>query len=781
MSDPDPVPSEAPPAPSRISDRAALEAALAGAASLVLGRLLLGRGAGLLAGTAAITARLLADAAKQRKENAEAVTAAVEAKAEAMLEEITEEAAETEGWPPEPEVPPGAKPFPEAVHLFSEPVPDAMAVEAIVEQEEAIIEEVAEEVAEDDGWPSGEEREFKHLAHLNHLSKASSSAPADPFANLFEEGPPSEVTARPLPVAEVEAKIEGFPDDKKATGFGEHHVPVVPQERAAWSLPAFPSLAAAVPGQPAAPESPAGPARAPEQASPEMPAFPDLELDLPDPEEIWIRAKAETAPISLPEGPPAASSPAGPEEALARAESSPFMILPPTTPQTVRQEWAGATDVTNPFTALITQPVPLPEPEPPVPEPEPEPSVPTPESAMVPALSSTPVVLPVASIVLEPPQMAAPVAVERPIVAVSPSTAAVVAADLPVISLKAPSNPAAIPQESKPIEPLLITPAVETLPQDPTAAICPGVPPRSSEIPTTGSAFKAWAVLVLIAAILTFLYRCELQRVEETKTSARPVPAGLPGKPLASLVAPETVAITAPAAAPADDASATKTGPALDQNFPPGSPEEKARQVLERLMMARSANELAGLVRLPVEAMRQAIEYFPDGNLHPVPILGITLEAIESMAKSSYKVRIFRVVTDRVPSGFPVAVEDTVEGPRIDFTAFVQCRDQLLDEFVKQPAAGPGRFLVVLRRGHYFGEDLTQTELDRMICLEVTSPNPSSAKYPVFVPRDTELGRLALRSFDWDKTYTPLVELAHANRHMALNAIVEETWRRGAP
>ncbi len=93
---------------------------------------------------------------------------------------------------------------------------------------------------------------------------------------------------------------------------------------------------------------------------------------------------------------------------------------------------------------------------------------------------------------------------------------------------------------------------------------------------------------------------------------------------------------------------------------------------------------------------------------------------------------------------------------------------------------GPGRFLVVLRRGHYFGEDLPQGELDRMICLEVASPNPSSAKYPVFIPRDTELGRLALQNFDWDKTYTPIVELAHANRHLALNAIVEETWRRGA-
>ncbi len=771
MSDSDPVSSEAPPAPSRISDRAALEAALAGAASLVLGRLLLGRGAGLLAGTAAIAARLLADAAKQRKENAEAVTAAVEAKEEAILEEIAGETAETEGWPPvrAGEAQPDAQPFLEADHLFTAPVPAAPAAETLVEPAEAIIEEIAEEVAEDDGWPSGEEREFKHQAHLTHLSAESIAAPVDPFANLFQESLPPAATGLPRPVAEVDAKIEGFPDYQKATGFGASHLPgVVEQERAALSLPAFPSLTAAVPPQPAPPEFPAVPTSVPEPAGVDIPACPGLAPDLPHPEEIWIRAKAETAPIPLPEVPPAVSPTAEPEVALARGESSPFMIFPPTTPQAVRQEWAEATDVSNPFVALITQPVPQPEPDPPVPSPEPAPSPP-----------SAPEILPVAPMVPES-QPVIPVAVELPDISGGPAPAAVAApADLPIISLKAPSSPTVVAQESKPVEPLLITAPVEMLPPDPNAAAWPGVPPQPTEIPATGNAFKAWFVLLLISAILIFLFRCEQQRVEaKTKTAAGPVPAGLPRKPLASPATPETVAGSA---APAENASGAKPLPALDQNFPPGSPEEKARQTLERLMMARSANELAGLVHHPVEAMRQAIQYFPDGDLHPVPILGITLEAIEPMAKAPHKVRIFRVVTDGVPSGFPVAVEDTAEGPRIDFTAFVQCRDQLLDQFAKQPEAGPGRFLVVLRRGHYFGEDLTQAEVDRMICLEVASPNPSAAKYPVFVPRDTELGRLALRKFDWDKTYTPVVELAHSNRHMALNAIVEETWRRGAP
>ncbi len=782
MSDPDPVLSEAPAASSRISDRAALEAALAGAASLLLGRLLLGRGAGLLAGAAAVAARLLADAAKQRKEAAEACAEAVAAEAEAIQEEIAGEVAENEGWPPEPKTQPDAKPFQETVHLFTETVPAALAAAPRVEPEDALIEEIAEEVAEDDGWPSGEESEFKHQAYLSHLRAESSPAPAAPFANLFQESSPPAATDLPPAAIEVDAKIEGFPEYKKATGFGESPAPVVVPERERWSLPAFPSLTAAATEQPCPPESPAGPVSIPELSPVDQPDFPGLASDLPNPEEIWIRAKAETTPIPLPEVPPPDSPPAGPDVALARGESSPFMIFPSTTPQSVRQEWAGATDVSNPFAALITQPVARPEDRPgPPPEPAPA-SVPVPPSALV--------ELPVAPIVTAPQPMA-PVAVERPAVAASPSTAAVATpVELPVISLKAPSLPAVIAQESKSVERVLITAPVEMLPPDPNAAVWPGMPPQPPEIPATRSAFKAWVVLLLIAAILTFLFRCELQRVEaKTKTAAGPVPAGLPGKPLASPAAPESVATSAPAAAPAaapatipeENASAAQPLPALDQNFPPGSPEEKARQTLERLMMARSANELAGLVHHPVEAMRQAIQYFPDGNLIPVPILEITLEAIEPTAKAPFKVRIFRVVTDRVPSGFPVAVEDTAEGPRIDFTAFVQCRDQLLDQFAKQPAAGPGRFLVVLRRGHYFGEDLTQAELDRMICLEVASPNPSSAKYPVFVSRDTELGQLALRNFDWDKTYTPIVELAHSPRHMALNAIVEETWRRGIP
>ncbi|MDB6136796.1 MAG: hypothetical protein JWM59_5039 [Verrucomicrobiales bacterium] len=72
-----PLPETPPPADdsrnpaSKVSDRAALEAALAGAAGLLAGRLLLGKGAGLAAGGAVIAARLIMDWQKSKRASRE--------------------------------------------------------------------------------------------------------------------------------------------------------------------------------------------------------------------------------------------------------------------------------------------------------------------------------------------------------------------------------------------------------------------------------------------------------------------------------------------------------------------------------------------------------------------------------------------------------------------------------------------------------------------------------------------------------------------------------------
>lgn len=218
--------------------------------------------------------------------------------------------------------------------------------------------------------------------------------------------------------------------------------------------------------------------------------------------------------------------------------------------------------------------------------------------------------------------------------------------------------------------------------------------------------------------------------------------------------------------------------PGVPQEFPAGSPEAKSREALEKLLSAENLKDIAPLVHSPAQASRQALTYFPDGKFRPSTWRRILFDAAEQLPQTGYKARLFRVVTQESPLGFPVAVEDTKEGPRVDFEAFIQCRDRLLDQFMTKRSSLPGKFLVVLRRGHYFGDELKQDDLNRLLCLEVASPNPGATKYSVFIPKDTDLGRLALRKFTWDKIYTPIVELTHNDRYISISSLVQDTWQR---
>jgi len=237
-------------------------------------------------------------------------------------------------------------------------------------------------------------------------------------------------------------------------------------------------------------------------------------------------------------------------------------------------------------------------------------------------------------------------------------------------------------------------------------------------------------------------------------------------------------------AAASPSAEAPVSGEAIagvSQDFPPGSPRQKAYQTLEKLLAARRPDDLKAHIHQPAEAARKAALYFPDGDLKPAAWRKIFYDSSTQIPKTTYQARLFRVVTDNVPLGFPVAVEDTANGPRIDYDAFIQCRNRLLDAFIADPAAKPSHFLVVMKRAHYFGDELTAAEQEPFICLEVTCPNPGAAKYPVFIPKNTDLGKMALRRFTWDKSFTPVVELAHAGRYVQLTAVVQDAWRNTTP
>ncbi len=354
--------------------------------------------------------------------------------------------------------------------------------------------------------------------------------------------------------------------------------------------------------------------------------------------------------------------------------------------------------------------------------------------------------------------------------------------------------------------------------QAPAYAIPPGASqPARQKAPPSGkrTPFGLIIFLTLVLGLVLF-YRHE----QSKKAAAATAPASLPlpassttapaastplPKPAAPTPSPTVIPATPPAAPatpptpnPAAPGSPKIAGappatpaaepvihgeaiPGVSQDFAPGSPEEQSYQTLEKLLTARKPDEIKAYVHQPAEALRKASSYFPGGDLNPAPWHRIFYDSSTQIPKSAYKARLFRVITDAVPLGFPVAVEETANAPRIDYDAFIQCRNRMLDTFLTTPSAPPDRFLAVMKRAHYFGDQLTDAELQELICLEVSCPNPGANKQPVFIPKNTEFGKMALRRFTWDKSFTPIIELAHTPRYIQLTAIVQDAWRPVTP
>ena len=833
MSDPtSPPPPTGSPALPRISDRAALEAALAGAAGLLLGRVLLGRGAGLFAGTAAIAARLLTDAATKK---ATASTAGVE--------------------PPAPEADPPSNEFPSLAavpeastvteHLAISNPPTSVAepaadygFDATPENEEPFEPTVQTHSSETEQSAEASSQPNDSSSIVDQFPPAGITTPEpNPFANLFAEAPAA-ATASISSASGPGTSLTEFHDTTNRSPAGSASAdsggeasalpetlspfPVLTEIQSAEisSADAVPNL----PGREVNTSAPS-PGEAP-AAFPDLPSFPVIPADLPHPDEIWKMAAEESITPYLTDS----TLPQDPPPAKIQLPSSPTPVLPLQANKPLGLFEPGGE---NPFAALLRAapasspapetpaafiPVPNPQPVPVLPDfisfPPPPPAAPAQPSAPVPAPESLSVPLPPSTFLAVEDFAAAP-----------DTKAPVEVGALPVISLKAQSTP------SLPDPPALATnntseTVITARPEAAPPAVSQPLPsdaePSAPPAPPVRSAWKAWFVLLILAIFLTFLYRQEMKKSTTPRPATpaaaqpaspaitQPAPANTP-RPLSPAVPtpakpalpaapapPDTKAAMTrppsdpplpvppppsvpPSASPTEPVVFAEPPPGVPQDFPPGSIEGNARQTLEKLLTVSALPEITPLIHDPAATLVQAAKWFPSGSIPPVSWKRIIFDSSDQIPRSPFKASLFRVVTDQLPLGFPVAVEETRQGPRIDFPAYVQCRDRLLDAFMAKNDVPTQPFLVLLRRGHYFGADLTPAEQEQLICFEITSPNPSSPKHRVFIQRGSDLGRQAVRRFVWDKSYTPVVELTRVNQHVEITAIVRDAWRIPAP
>ncbi len=164
----------------------------------------------------------------------------------------------------------------------------------------------------------------------------------------------------------------------------------------------------------------------------------------------------------------------------------------------------------------------------------------------------------------------------------------------------------------------------------------------------------------------------------------------------------------------------------------------------------------------------------------PIPYYAAVPKLSGTVPGTSFATHLFLVTTPSQPNGFPVSIEDTEEGFRVDWDVFVQFNDNLLESFLEDSSAPPATFFVVLRRGHFFGEEIPH--LDEKLCYRIISPISAETEQFAFIDTRSPVGETAAKTLSWGRTFRPVVRLewireGDAAPYVAIADLVRTTWR----
>ena len=183
----------------------------------------------------------------------------------------------------------------------------------------------------------------------------------------------------------------------------------------------------------------------------------------------------------------------------------------------------------------------------------------------------------------------------------------------------------------------------------------------------------------------------------------------------------------------------------------------------------------AGTLEFPVQ------NYHAKHPLHALTGAVIEFEYSGVIPGTGEKAHIFNVLHPSHPRGFPVSAESTAQGYRIDWQSYIQWRDGWLQRFLEKKPSEPQTLFVVLRRTHYFNDDVPK--LDEKLAFKLTSAVPGDEGAVAFVDKNSAVGRSLGELYEWRTLYFPVVELqweasGKAGAYLRLNRIVRPTWRR---
>ena len=215
-----------------------------------------------------------------------------------------------------------------------------------------------------------------------------------------------------------------------------------------------------------------------------------------------------------------------------------------------------------------------------------------------------------------------------------------------------------------------------------------------------------------------------------------------------------------------------------------GEPEEEpssadqARAVLEQALASDSVEALAKVVLMP-DQVRAKMDAYYSGRSPALTSTSIIYETSMPLPDSEYLNHTFFVSTSEQPMRFPVAIEETADGLKLDWQSFIELHDDLLGKFLANPQSGAQSFHLILERRHFFGEDVPK--LGSKDCFRISTPIPGSEGY-AFVEKDSPAAA-ACKPFEWDRLCFPVATLRWTTPlggkkpYLEITEIVQTSWR----
>lgn len=207
-----------------------------------------------------------------------------------------------------------------------------------------------------------------------------------------------------------------------------------------------------------------------------------------------------------------------------------------------------------------------------------------------------------------------------------------------------------------------------------------------------------------------------------------------------------------------------------------------AKSVLMGFLRADTVEQLLETVHQDGKLVEEIRSYYPDGKVPSFKVQDVKLEMSATVPSSERDTHLFVVQLEGEEVGIPVSVENTGGSYRVDWEAFVQCKDRTLAKFAKtgDEKGAAGGFYVVMKRSHYFKDDVP--ERDEKLCFHLASPLPGDPGVYVFADKLSAEGRKLGNETRWGALYFPVVRLSRVENpigepYLMLLDVVREKWR----